>query len=65
MNGPRYRAELTGLAQPLWARLSLRLHGFMPPNTQMDCERRRQGKRENVERGVEKKSKMETRRRAI
>lgn len=36
MNGPSYRAELTGLAQPLWARLSLRLHGFMPPNTQMD-----------------------------
>lgn len=36
MNGPSYRAELNGLAQPLWARLSLRLHGFMPPNTQMD-----------------------------
>lgn len=42
MNGPRYRAELTGLAQPLWARLSLRLHGFMPPNTQMDCMGRRE-----------------------
>lgn len=56
MNGPRYRAELTGLAQPLWARLSLRLHGFMPPNTQMDCEGRREGQnRKSVERDVEKK----------
>ena len=38
VNGPRYRAELTGLGQPLWARLSLGPRGFMPPNTQMDCE---------------------------
>lgn len=54
--GPHYRAELTGLAQPLWARLSLGLHGFMPPNTQMDCERGREGrgKRESVEKDVEK-----------
>lgn len=36
MNGPSERAELTGLAQPLWTRPSLRLHGFMLPNTQMD-----------------------------
>lgn len=42
MNG--YTAELTGLAQPQWARLSLRRHGFMPPNTQMDCEGRQEGK---------------------
>lgn len=47
MNGPRCRAEQTGLAQPLWARLSLSLHGFMPPNTQMDREaRREEGRRE-------------------
>lgn len=38
VNGLNYRAELTGLAQPLWARLSLRLHGFMLPNTQMDSK---------------------------
>lgn len=36
VNGPSERAELTGLAQPLWTRPLLRLHGFMLPNTQMD-----------------------------
>lgn len=41
VNGPSERAELTGLAQPLWTRPSLRLHGFMLPNTQMDGEGRR------------------------
>lgn len=36
VNGPRERAELTGLAQPLWTRPPSRLHGFMLPITQMD-----------------------------
>lgn len=63
LNGPHYRAELTGLAQPLWARLSLRLHGFMPPNTQMDRSGRREAK-ESVESNVEN-SKSERRRPAM
>lgn len=41
VNGPSERAELTGLAQPLWTRLSLRLHGSLLPNTQMDDDGRR------------------------
>lgn len=63
MNGPRYRTELTGLGQPLWARPSLRLHGIVPPNTQMDREGggRERGREtdESVDRDIEKEKKKQ------
>lgn len=59
MNEPCYRAEQTGLAQTLRARLSLRLRGLMPPNTQMDCEGRQEWR--SVVGHVKKNNKMEIR----